>query len=139
MKLQESRSAIAMGFILEPKSGEDFVVNGWNWRPTMALLIREGVIPAGERSERCLANGCGGEFSLDESLHAAAVLEDLVSKMNAEQRVLPDGEITDKPIGYHKPISEWTEADSWNNYSAKYDVLKAFAEFCRRSGGFLVH
>jgi hypothetical protein len=54
------------------------------------------------------------------------------------QRVLFDGEITDKPIEYGKPISEWTEADTWNNYSAQYEVLRDFATFCRRSGGFEV-
>lgn len=129
-----------MGFILEPNSGgDDFVINGWSWRPTVALLEREGVIPNGERAERCLANGCGGCLSSDEAIHAANVLDKLVANLDANQRVLHDGSITDKPVDYEKPVSEWTEEDTYNHYSAKYDALKAFAKFCRGSGGFLVH
>ncbi len=129
-----------MGFILEPNNGgDDFVINGWNWRPTVALLEREGVIPNGERAERCLANGCGGCLSSDEAIHAAEVLDKLVANLDANQRVLHDGSITDKPIDYDTPISEWTEDDAYNHYSAKYEALKAFAKFCRDSDGFIVH
>ena len=61
-----------MGFILEPKHGDAFIINGWNWRPTISLLVREGVIPNGERAERCLGNGCGGTLSKHEALKAAS-------------------------------------------------------------------
>lgn len=116
-----------------------FLINGWNWRPTVALLEREGVIPNGERAERCLANGCGGFLSSYEAIHAADVLDKLVANLDANQRVLHDGSLTDKPIDYDKPISEWTEDDTYNHYSAKYDALRAFAKFCRDSDGFIVH
>lgn len=129
-----------MGFILEPNNGgDDFVINGWNWRPTVALLEREGVIPNGERAERCLANGCCGYMSSDEAIHAAEALDKRVANLDPNKRVLHDGSITDKPIDYGKPISEWTEDDTYNHYSVKYEVLKAFAKFCRDSGGFIVH
>ena len=78
-------------------------------------------------------------LSENEALHAANILENIVATMKPDQRVLHDGEITDKPIDYDKPISEWNDMDTWNNYSAGYDTLKSFAEFCRGSGGFIVH
>jgi hypothetical protein len=33
-----------MSFILVPKEGEELQVNGWNWRPTLQLLLAAGVI-----------------------------------------------------------------------------------------------
>ena len=129
-----------MGFILEPnKPGEDLIINGWNWRPTVAQLVREGVIPAGERAERCLANGCGGGLTADEAAATADMLGKLIATLTPRQRIHHDGSITDAPINYEKLISEWTEEDTYDHYSAKYEALKAFAEFCRESGGFTVH
>ena len=128
-----------MGFILEPKHGDAFIINGWNWRPTISLLVREGVIPNGERAERCLGNGCGGTLSKHEALKTDSVIDQVISTMTPDQRVLHDGEITDKPIDYGKSVSDWTDEDTWNHYSVKYEALKAFAEFCRSSGGFHVH
>ena len=129
-----------MSFILEPNNvGDNFVINGWNWRPTVALLVREGVIPDGERAERCLANGCGGSLSSDEAKYAAKVLDEFVDKLDVNERILHDGTVTDKKLDYDKPISEWTDEDTYDHYSAKYEVIKAFADFCRVSGGFIVH
>jgi hypothetical protein len=83
-----------MGFILEPnKPGEDLIINGWNWRPTVALLVREGVIPAGERAERCLANGCGGGLTADEAAAAADMLSKLIATLTPRQRIRHDGSI----------------------------------------------
>ena len=127
-----------MAVILVPAAGEDMMINWWNWRPTVAMLVRAGILPAGEREERCLANGCGGCLSASEALRAAEYIESLIADMEPGERVMLDGEITDKPIDYTKSISEWDQADTWNAYSALYDLLTAFAEFCRRSGGFEV-
>jgi len=128
-----------MGFILEPKSGEDLMINGWNWRPTMAIIERAGILPSGERCERCLGNGCGGYFSEQEALLAADHIDTLLGTLNPNDRVLFDGEVTHSPIDFQKPVSEWDESDTKNHYSARYAVLKLFAEFCRSSGGFIVH
>lgn len=127
-----------MAVILDPVAGEDMMINWWNWRPIVAMLVRAGILPAGEREERCLANGCGGCLSEAEARHAAEFVEVLVAGMKPGQRVFFDGEVTEKPIDYTKPISEWDQADTWDRYSAKYDVLRDFAAFCRRSGGFTV-
>ena len=127
-----------MAVILVSASGEELMINWWNWRPTVALLVRGGILAAGEREERCLANGCGGHLSALQACRAADLVEDLVAAMMPGQRMLFDGEVTEAPKEYGKPVSEWDEADTRNAYSAQYEVLKLFAAFCRRSGGFEV-
>ena len=136
-RLAPQRKA-SLAVILVSAIGEDMMINWWNWRPIVAMLVRAGILPAGEREERCLANGCGGCLSEAESLHAAEYVESFVAGMKPGQRVLFNGEVTAKPIDYTKPVSEWDQADTWNNYSAQYDLLKNFAAFCRRSRGFEV-
>jgi hypothetical protein len=124
--------------ILKPRSGESIVINWWNWRPTVALLVRAGILPGGDREERCLGMG-GGYFTESEAMRAAAFVENLLADMKPDQRVLFDGEITDEAWDHTKPINDWDQEDTWNAYSARYDVLKMFAAFCRRSGGFNVY
>ncbi len=126
-----------MAFILEPASGgQDLMINGWNWRPLVAILVRVQILPTDERAERCLANGCGGYLCESEAKRAADYIDALLVRMTPIQRILYDGTVSDAPLDYKKPISEWDECDTWHHYSVKYDVLKMFAEFCRQSGGF---
>jgi hypothetical protein len=33
-----------MAFILIPKNGEDVMINGWNWRPSLELLRKNNMI-----------------------------------------------------------------------------------------------
>jgi hypothetical protein len=81
-------------------------INWWNWRPLVALLVRAEILPAGEREERCLANGCGGHFSAAEALRAAEHVETVIARMKPSERILLDGTTTDQPINYALPISE---------------------------------
>src|SRR5437660_37833 len=110
-----------MTFILVPASGEDLVINGWNWRPTVALLVRAGILPAGKRAECCSAQGCGGYLSSAEALRAAEHIEGLLAAMKPDERIRFDGAITEKPIDYQKPIVEWDEAETQDRYSVRYD------------------
>ena len=70
-------------------------------------------------------------------MRAAAYIERLLAVMKPGQRVLFDGEITEKP-GSTKLINDWDQADLWIAYGAGYELLKSFAAFCQRSGGFKV-
>ena len=92
----------------------------------------------GEREKRCLSNGCGGYLSDSEALQAAEHIDALIGGMQPGQRLLHDGQVTDKVIDYNLPISDWDDVETWQRYSARYDVFKSFAAFCRRSGGFEV-
>jgi hypothetical protein len=112
-------------------------INFWNWRPTVALLVQGGVIPDGER-RLGFENGWGEGLSDSEALNAATFIETIAATMKPGQRVFGSGEITDKPKDYSIPVSEWDEAEWQNRYSADYELLRTFAEFCRQSGGFKV-
>jgi hypothetical protein len=126
-----------MGVVLVPSSGDDLCINWFNWRPTVALLVRGGVIPDGERRQR-FENACGEGLSASEAQHAADYIESLIANLSPRDRIFSNGQATDKPIDYGVPISEWDEAETQNRYSAGYELLRDFVAFCRRSGGFEV-
>jgi hypothetical protein len=130
-----------MSFILVDLADDqhDIQINGWNWRPTVALLVEAGIIPSGERAEDCLAQGCGGYFTREEVTRAADFLERLVASMKPGERVMFDGSIRDKPKNFDLPITEWDEQEAWDHYSASYEWLQMFIDFCRRSEGFKVY
>jgi hypothetical protein len=130
-----------MSFILVDLADEKhgIQINGWNWRPTVAILIEAGILPSGERAERCLSGiGCGGYFTKEEAARTADFLESLVARMKPEERVMADGSINDKPKNFNLPIAEWDEREAWDHYSASYEWLQMFIKFCRRSEGFEV-
>jgi hypothetical protein len=138
MTSSATRVEVPLAVILAPASGEDLMLNWWNWRPLVAMLVRAGILPEGEREERCLASFCGGRLSAQEALRAAYYIEALLPTLEPDERVLLDGARTQEPINYHTPISELSHQEIWVSYSVKREVLAKFAEFCRRSGGFEV-
>jgi hypothetical protein len=128
-----------LAVILKATSGgEDLMINAWNWRPTVALLVREGIIPPGEREERCLSSGCGGRLSAAEAFSAAECIDGFLAAMQLGHRLRVDGTVTDRPINRQLPISDWDDREVQERYSIGYDVLKMIAVFCRHSGGFVV-
>ncbi|HSK95484.1 MAG TPA: hypothetical protein VK891_02615 [Euzebyales bacterium] len=119
-----------MGVILEPHDDTtDLMVNWWNWRPTVALLLRAGVIPD-DLAERMHAGVGAADVSADQALAMAEVVHTLAADLAEGERVLLDGTVTDRPPAHdHLPVEyDW--------YGAHRDWLRSFADFCRRSGGF---
>jgi hypothetical protein len=88
------------------------MINWWNWRPIVALLVRAEILPAGEREERCSANGCGGCLSDDEARRAADYLETLIAGMRPGERLLHDGGVTSQPKDYALPVSAWDDEEA---------------------------
>ena len=128
-----------MTAILKPSNGEDLRVNWWKWRPTVSLLGRAGILPAGERTERCLANGCGGYLTDDEAQRAADHVDSLLAELAPDERILMDGERTaEERRTTRVPISQWNDEDVRQVYSADRPWLAQFSAFCRRSRGFTV-
>jgi hypothetical protein len=131
-----------MGVFLQPNSGGDddaIKINWWHWRPTVAILERAGILPPGERTERCLENGCGGYLTSDEALRAAVHVDALVERLGPEERILLDGEKSTKERAtLRKSVGEWDDEDLRQVYGADADWLGRFARFCRSSGGFTV-
>jgi len=129
-----------MSFILVSKRG-DLQVNAWNWRPTLELLLAENVVTP-EQYERLGAHGCGGRVDADTADHIADLIERrLVStEMKPGERMLADLTVTSSkrvPTVF-LPNADVESADTNNIYSASYDWLVAFRDFCSQSGGFEV-
>jgi hypothetical protein len=129
-----------MSFILVSKHG-DLQVNAWNWRPTLELLMAEGVVTR-EQYERLGANGCGGHVDAATADRIADVIErQLIStNMKPYERMLADLTIMSRKRipAVFSPNGGAESIDINDIYSASYDWLVAFRDFCRQSGGFEV-
>lgn len=128
-----------MSFILVPKRGDEVQVNAWNWRPTLELLLREGLISE-ELHERMGAQGAGGEVDAELAARIAEAIERTLKAMKPGERMLADLTLTDRPKTKWviTPETRPDEVDAKDMYSATYEWLAKFAGFCRSSGGFEV-
>jgi hypothetical protein len=125
-----------VSFILIPKQGGGLQVNAWNWRPTIEFLRVEGVIDD-ETSELLTTNGCGAEADADLARRIAHAIESKIQGMRPGERIRADLTVTAAPkrvAEFHKPET----IDTIDLYSAKYEWLVQFKDFCERCGGFRV-
>ena len=108
-------------------------VNGWNWRPTLVLIGAFNLIDEG-RFELMGFNATGVQIEVGEAHEIGRRIRDeVLSKLRPGDRVLYDLSVTDEPDDgtfYRDELSK--------NYSATYDWLERFAEFCLKSKGFRV-
>jgi hypothetical protein len=122
-----------MGVTLRPTEGEAIRCNWWNWRPTVAFLLRRQ-LPYGEAREVAEAtNGDILTLSADEALQAAHLVDEALARMARGERLLLDGSTTFEPDSgefFRDPKQQV------RNYSATKDWLVTFRDFCRRSKGF---
>lgn len=124
-----------MTFILVPLGhdvSDGVQVNAWDWRPTVELLRRGGLLD-GETLDRMSAQGAGGRVDAEQARQIADYLDGFLADLRPSQRVLLDGRITDEPRTY-----ELDEEDFTHNYSATYEWLDHFRQFCHDSKGFKV-
>jgi hypothetical protein len=128
-----------MSFILIPKHGEDLKINAWNWRPTILLLCSANLIDE-NAYERMGVNGCGGQVTGETAARIADFLERKLRSMQPGYRIRADLTVTDnpkKPIVF-TPGMKIEDVDANEAYSATYEWLVMFKDFCRTSGGFKV-
>jgi hypothetical protein len=128
-----------MSLILIPNKGEDLQVNAWNWRPTLEFLRAENLITA-DAAELLGSNGCGARVDADLANRIAAAVENKVSTMKPGDRIRADTTVTDIPKvpQVFRPDNQRADVDAGNLYSATYDWLVTFKEFCKRCDGFMV-
>jgi hypothetical protein len=119
--------------ILVPVSAiEDVQVNWWNWRPTVELLRRDGVITA-EHAERMHVGMGAMCVPANLAMRIADAIEVVLPTLSEpDERVLLDGAVTaEEPFDPNLPgDSDW--------YGARRAWLQTFLHFCRASGGFTV-
>jgi hypothetical protein len=126
-----------MSFTLIDTGSENFelTANVWTWKAALEVIKSFDVI--GEGAIRQMTyNATGVSVSLEDA-HAigARVRDELLPKMNMKGRIYADLSITDAPDD--KTLHR-DEDEQWKNYSASYDWLKDFSDFCLRSKGFRV-
>ncbi len=128
-----------MSFILIPKHGEDLQVNGWNWRPTIALLLQANLIDE-QQHELLGANGCQGTVDSNSAAKIADFMDQHLAKMSPGQRLRGDLTITSEPKkrSIFAPNSKAEDLNPVEIYSASYEWLVMFRDFCRTSQGFYV-
>jgi hypothetical protein len=129
-----------MTFILVPKQGEDIQVNAWNWRPTLELLRVEGLITEQDYA-RMGAQGCGGQVDAVLACRIADVVENRLLAMKPGERMRADLTVTAMPKVQQifTPDPKPNEFDATDLYSATYEWLATFKNFCRGSDGFEVY
>ena len=128
-----------MSFILVPEQGEDLKVNGWNWRPTLELLLATEVITQDDY-ERMGAQGCSGKVGAEKASLIADVVEQKLMSMNPGERMLANLSVSAVPkrLTVFEPDMNPRDIDVNELYSTTYEWLETFARFCRSSGGFEV-
>ncbi len=128
-----------MSFILVPQFGEELQINAWNWRPTLEILRAENLADD-ETLELLGCNGCGATVDGELARQIAAALTRRLVGMSTAERVRADLSITAKPKRkiVFTPGMSADEIDPLELYSAHYDWLVTFRDFCARSGGFKV-
>lgn len=107
--------------------------NWWNWRPTVEL-IRSLRLFDDHRLDM-LSDGFG-ELTEAEAKQLAEGLErHVLPGLRPGQRVLLNGIVTEMPDDgtFYRDIAE-----QHKNYSAHYEWLVKFTEFCKESGGLYV-
>ena len=128
-----------MSFILIPTHGEDLQVNAWNWRPTL-LLLRDANLIDESSYELLGSNGCGAHVDAETSVRIADFLEQKLQSMQPGQRIRGDLSLADKPkkLTIFTPGMKTEDVDATEAYSATYEWLVMFRDFCRTSGDFKV-
>jgi hypothetical protein len=128
-----------MSFILIPNKGGDVQVNAWNWRPTLEFLRGEKIITP-DAAELLGSNGCGARVDADLANRIASAVENKLSTMKPGDRIRADLTVTDIPKvpQVFAPNTQPSDIDAGNLYSATYEWLVTFKDFCKRCGGFMV-
>lgn len=127
-----------MTFILVPNQGDDVQINAWNWRPTVAFLRDQDIVTIEHAELLCI--GCGARVDAELANRMAIALEDKLSNMKPGDRIRADLSVTNipkVPQAFGTNTQEG-DIDVINLYSATYEWLGTFKDFCRRSGGFEV-
>lgn len=126
-----------MSFTLLDQGSENFelTANVWTWKAALEVIKSLDII--GEGAVRQMTyNATGVSVSMEDARDIGTRIRDeFLSKMGENSRVFADLSISDAPddMTLHRD-----EDEQWKNYSASYEWLKEFSEFCLRSKGFRV-
>lgn len=113
----------------------EFRANVWNWKTTLEIIKSFDLIDEG-KVRQMNYNATGATISHeDASSIGEKIANEILPKLEPDKRIFVDLSITDKP---DDGTLYRDEAEQWKNYSADYEWLKEFSEFCLKSKGFQV-
>lgn len=115
--------------------GFEFRSNVWNWKPALEIIKSFDVIDEGKLRQMGY-NATGATFSREEA-HTIGerIRDEILPKLEPNKRIFTDLSITDAP---DDGTLFQDEDEKWKNYSASYNWLKDFSDFCLQSKGFQV-
>lgn len=115
--------------------GFELHANVWNWKAALEI-IRSFDILSESALKQMNYNATGVKIEMKDAHEIGTrIQKEFLPKLEPDKRIFADLSITDAPddMTLHRDSDE-----QWMNYSASYDWLKDFAEFCLRSKGFQV-
>lgn len=126
-----------MSFTLMDLGSENFELGAsvWNWKPTLEIIKRFDIISEGKIRQMEYA-ATGVKIDLEDAHDIGRkIQETILPKLEPNKRMFMDGSITDAP---DDGTIYRDEDEKWKNYSADYEWLKDFSDFCLKSKGFQV-
>ena len=126
-----------MSFTLMDLGSENFELsaNVWTWKPTVEIIKSLDILSDG-KLRQMEYNATGVKIELADAHEIGEKIRDkFLPKLEPNKRIFMDLSITDAPDDktLHRDQDE-----QWKNYSASYEWLKDFSEFCLKSKGFQV-
>jgi len=126
-----------MSFTLLDNGAENFEfrANVWNWK-TVIEIIKDFDVLSESKIKQMNYNATGVKLNTNEAhLIGDKIRNEILPKLEPNKRIFADLSITDAP---DDGTLYRDEDEQWKNYSADYDWLKDFSEFCLKSKGFQV-
>jgi len=127
-----------MSFTLLDHGSENFEFRAsvWNWKTALEIIRSLDVISEGKVRQMSY-NATGVSVSVEEAQKIGEGIRDnVLPKMTPGSRIFSDLSVTETP----DDGTLYKDADEqWKNYSAEYEWLKEFSEFCFLSKGFQVY
>jgi hypothetical protein len=126
-----------MSFTLTDLGSESFEFNAnvWNWKAALEVIRSLDVLSEGTVRQMTY-NATGVKVTMEQAHEIGArIQQELLPRLAPDKRIYADLTITDAP----DDMTLYRDGDEqWKNYSASYDWLRDFAEFCLKSKGFQV-
>ncbi|MBK7707560.1 MAG: hypothetical protein IPN69_07055 [Acidobacteria bacterium] len=127
-----------MSFTLMDLSSEnfEFQTNVWHWKTALEIIKSFDLISEGKVRQMAY-NGTGFKLEREDAhLIGEKIRDEILPRLAPNKRIFADLTITDQP----DDGTLYRDGDEqWKNYSATYDWLKDFSEFCLRSKGFQIY
>jgi hypothetical protein len=124
-----------MSFIISDSIDEnkELHINSWNWRPTIELIRTSNILD--EEKLEWIGYNAGTEISKGEARKIGEFLTlQILPKLKPGDRIEYNLKINSQP-----DTGEFHKDNPEKNYSAKYEWLKKFTEFCMNCEGFNVY